>query len=304
MNLTRRCYPEINPEFNICNTFKGMRFMGKLIFILVDGLRQDTAFAHMGFMEHLRESGLAARYTVKSELPSLSRPLYEVLMTGTKVIEHGIVSNEVRMLSGQENIFKLARGSGLTTAAAAYCWFSELYNKAPFNPGTDRFQNNEQMAIQHGIFYFDDPTGSYLDSHLVADAEYLRQSCRPDFLLIHPMNVDDAGHKYGGESAQYSKAAATIDYVLSNIIPFWLGDGYSILLTADHGMHEQFLHGGTSAAERMVPMYVISPLLVSGDYSMDPLPQLMIAPFVCKLLGIEKGEKMVDPVIPGFREEP
>jgi len=57
--------------------------MSKLIFILIDGLRKDTAFAHMGFMEHLLEAGMAARYTVQSELPSLSRPLYEVLMTGT-----------------------------------------------------------------------------------------------------------------------------------------------------------------------------------------------------------------------------
>ena len=278
--------------------------MNKLIFILIDGLRRDTAFAHMGFMEHLLESGMAARYTVQSELPSLSRPLYEVLMTGTKVIANGIVSNEVRMLSTQESVFKLARQSGLTTAAAAYCWFSELYNKVPFNPITDRFQNSEELPIQHGIFYFSDPTGYYPDSHLAADAEYLRQTYRPDFMVVHPMNADDAGHKFGGESAQYAKAAAAIDYVLSNIIPFWLQDGYSILLTADHGMHEHFLHGGNSPAERLVPMYVVSPQVVPGDYSAEPLPQLMVAPFACRLLGIEKGEKMIEPVIPGFKEEP
>jgi predicted AlkP superfamily pyrophosphatase or phosphodiesterase len=276
--------------------------MSKLIFILIDGLRKDTAFAHMGFMEHLLEAGMAARYTVQSELPSLSRPLYEVLMTGTKVIENRIVSNEVRMLSTQQNIFKLARSNRLTTAAAAYCWFSELYNITPFNPVSYRFQNNEELSIQHGIFYFDDPTGSYPDSHLVADAEYLRELFRPDFLLVHPMNVDDAGHKFGGESREYNKAAATIDYVLSNVVPYWLDDGYSILLTADHGMNE-YLHGGNSESERMVPMYVISPKVQPGDYSAKPLPQLMIAPFACNLLGIQKGEKMINPVIPGYKEE-
>ncbi len=278
--------------------------MGKLIFILIDGMRQDTAFARMGFMEHLLECGMAARYTVRSELPSMSRPLYEVLMTGTKVVAHGIVSNEVRTMSTQQSIFCLARQAGLTTAAAAYSWFSELYNKTPFNPGTDRFQNNGDLPIQHGIFYFSDPTGYYPDSHLVADAEYLRQTYRPDFMVVHPMNVDDAGHQYGGGSAQYAKAAATVDYVLSNILPFWLADGYSILLTADHGMHEQFLHGGNSPAERLVPMYVISPRIAPGDYSAEILPQLMVAPFACDLLGIEKGKNMTEPVIPGFKEEP
>src|SRR4051794_1022338 len=104
----------------------------RLIMIVVDALRFDTACSHMGYMQHLVEHGMAARYEVKSEVPSLSRPLYETILTGTPPYVHGIVGNAVVRLSTQESLFHLVRRSGKTTAAAAYYWVSELYNYAPF----------------------------------------------------------------------------------------------------------------------------------------------------------------------------
>ena len=276
--------------------------MGKLIFILVDGLRCDTAFRHMGFLEHLVEMRAASRYSVWSELPSMSRPLYETLMTGTPVLEHGIYSNEVTRLSTEENLFGLACTSGLTTAAAAFCWFSELYNQTPFNPITDRLQLGSDCPIQNGLFYFKDPTGSYPDSHVVADAEALRQTCSPDFLLVHPMNTDDAGHKAGSDSAEYVKSVIMIDTVLSNAIPIWLHSRYNVLVTADHGVNPWGWHGGNSDDERLVPMYLAGPAASGGDFSESRIPQRMIAPLCCDLLGIQRGRKMLKPELPGLRE--
>lgn len=273
--------------------------MGKLIFILLDGLRCDTAFHHMGFLEHLLEMRLASRYRVRAELPSMSRPIYEVLMTGTPVIEHGIFSNEVSRLSKEENLFSLASGSGLKTAAAAYSWFSELYNTSPFNPITDRFQLNSDKVIHHGMFYFKDTTGYYPDSHLIADAEALRSNFNPDFLLAHSMNIDDAGHRAGHESSDYVKSVIMIDYILSNIIPLWLHHGYNVLVTADHGFNKWGWHGGNSDDERMVPMYLLGPAALGGDYTETIVPQLMIAPVCCSLLGIPKGKKMMLSELPG-----
>ena len=275
--------------------------MGKLIFVLVDGLRCDTAFRHMGFLEHLVEMGAASRYRVRSELPSMSRPLYETLMTGTPVLEHGIFSNEVARLSKEENLFGLARAAGLTTAASAFCWFSELYNKAPFNPVTDRLQLEADRPIQNGLFYFKDPTGYYPDSHVVADGEALRRSCSPDFLLVHPMNTDDAGHRAGSESAEYVKSVIMIDYILSNAIPIWLQSGYNVLVTADHGVNPWGWHGGNGDDERLVPMYLAGPAAAGGDFSETLLPQRMLAPICCDLLGLSKGVKMLTPELPGLR---
>lgn len=77
----------------------------KLIFIMLDGLRYDTAVTQMGYMHHLVEYGKAARYKVRSELPSLSRPLYEVLMTGNPVWRHGIATNQTVRLSHERSLF-------------------------------------------------------------------------------------------------------------------------------------------------------------------------------------------------------
>ncbi|SHI21334.1 Metalloenzyme superfamily protein [Sporobacter termitidis DSM 10068] len=276
--------------------------MKKLIFVLVDGLRCDTAFRHMGFMEHLLEMGAASRYRVRSELPSMSRPIYETLMTGMPVLEHGIFSNEVSRLSKEENLFGLARENGLTTAAAAYCWFSELYNRAPFNPVTDRLQLDADLPIQNGLFYFKDVTGAYPDSHLIADAEALRQRFNPDFLLVHPMNTDDAGHKSGSDSSDYVKSVIMIDYILSNTIPIWLGSGYTVLVTGDHGINPWGWHGGNGDDERLVPLYIMGPAAAGGDFSETEIPQRMLAPLCCDLLGIPRGKKMLQPALPGLKE--
>jgi predicted AlkP superfamily pyrophosphatase or phosphodiesterase len=175
--------------------------MARTLFILLDGLRYDTARECLGYMEALVRCGDAQVYKVSSELPSISRPLYETLMTGRPPAEHGIVSNEIVRRSEQPNVFDIARANGLSTAAAAYYWFSELYNGVPFER-SGRFIESGDGGIQHGVFYWRD---HYPDDHLFADADGLVRRQRPDFLLLHPMNADDVGHKEGGASSAYRK---------------------------------------------------------------------------------------------------
>lgn len=167
----------------------------KLIVVVLDGLRYDAARKYMGYLEHLVEQGSLSCYRVQSELPSLSRPLYEVLLTGTPVSKNGITANHIVRPSHEESVFHLVVAANLRTAAVAYHWVSELYNSAPFDPLADRHQHNVMKPIQHGSFYFED---HYPDSHVFADAVYLRSAYDPHFLYIHSMNIDDAGHHYGG----------------------------------------------------------------------------------------------------------
>lgn len=264
--------------------------------IVLDGLQLRTAKSSMGYMNHLVEKGIAAFYPVLSELPSLSRPLYEVLLTGTPCSENGITSNRVVRLSQQQSIFHLVRAAGRRTAAAAYHWVSELYNRAPFNMIEDREQHDETKPIQHGKFYFED---TYPDSHLFLDAEYLRRTYDPHFLYIHPMNIDDTGHKFGSDSKQYRGQALVTDDILSLLLPGWMEQGYHMIVTADHGMNSDGHHGGTGSEERDVPLYVISPRVKPGVYS-EVVPQLAMAPFVCRLLEIAPAERMREIPIPGF----
>ncbi|MBW4839809.1 MAG: alkaline phosphatase family protein, partial [Paenibacillaceae bacterium] len=80
----------------------------KLVVVVLDGLRYDAARKYLGYMEHLVEQGEVACYQVQSQLPSLSRPLYEVLLTGTPVARNGITANHIARLSREQSVFHLA----------------------------------------------------------------------------------------------------------------------------------------------------------------------------------------------------
>ncbi|WP_068617620.1 alkaline phosphatase family protein [Paenibacillus tuaregi] len=272
--------------------------MAKVIMIVLDGLKYETARASMGYLNHLVEASKAACYKVKSELPSLSRPLYEVLLTGTPSSVNGITANHIVRLSKQKSLFHLAAEKGLTTAAAAYYWVSELYNRAPFDRIEDREQHDVKLPIQHGKFYFDD---GYPDSHLFVDAEILRRQHAPDFLYIHPMGIDDIGHKFSSDSREYRGKALEADMILATFLPLWMSLGYEIIVTSDHGMNKDGQHGGTGEEERDVPLYGIGSMFEPGCYTDQYIPQLTIAPLLCRMMSLPVTEEMIYTKVPGFK---
>lgn len=257
----------------------------RVILVVLDGLAFETARSCMGFMHALTEQGLARLYKLECELPSLSRPLYETILTGVSPTLSGITHNHITRNSTQRSIFHRASEAGLVTAAAAYHWISELYNRTPYDAVRDRFTDDPELPIQHGCFYHLD---HYPDDHLLLDAEWLRSRHNPDFLLIHPMNIDDAGHKAGLDSARYRNAARNADAALSHHLPEWIESGYQILITADHGMNNDCSHGGILPEEREVPLFLIGERFVSQPQC--NIRQTDICPIVTELLGIERSE--------------
>lgn len=267
--------------------------------VILDGLRYDAAYCSMGFMNHLVQNDRASFYRVVAETPTLSRPLYEVLLTGSPPFKNGIVSNSTVRLSSQRSVFHMAQENGLTTAAAAYAWISELYNRAPFDPFTDREQEDSKLPIQYGRFYFED---DYPDSHLFMDAVALIRRYSPDFCLIHSMGIDSVGHRFGGESKEYRSQVIMADSMLANLLPAWQNSGYHILITSDHGIGADGLHGGASLVEREVPLFALTEYLAPGTY-MDEVPQLAIAPLAVRLLGIKASQEMIGYIWPGWMDE-
>lgn len=267
--------------------------MGKTILVLLDACRFGLAKETGGYLEHLIETSQGAKYCVEGELPSSSRPMYETTLTGLVSSAHGITDNRIIRLSRCENIFKLCRENQLKTAAAAYYWMSELYVRAPFNPLTDRFKFGGGGLIDYGIFYFED---MYPDTHLFLDGEYLRTVYEPDFLLIHPMNIDYKGHLYGGESSEYLTAGIQSFECLARALPVWQEAGYQVVVTADHGMSVSGYHGGSSDKQRLVPLYIFSQKAVCGDFSDKVISQLNTAPLLCRLLDIEPAAGMLQDI--------
>lgn len=263
--------------------------MTKVILVLSDALRFDVAMTQMGFLGHLVESKKANLYKVIGELPSLSRPMYETVHTGLPVLEHGIYTNLVVRRSNRPNIFELAIQARKVTAAAAYSWFSELYNHAPYDRINDREVDDPSLLIQHGRFYSED---DFPDIELFATGAMLARRFEPDYLLIHPMGLDYTGEKYGADTSQYRAQARLQDIILASLIPEALERGYTILVTGDHGIDADGIHGGTTPEMREVPLFLIRPNLAGEGYSNLVPSQLSIAPTILSLLGLPIPESM------------
>lgn len=266
--------------------------MGRVVMVISDALRDDTARQQMGYLQHLVEAGKATRYTVVAELPTMSRPLYETLHTGVPVSVHGITNNLVVRRSIMPNVFEEAVRHGRTTGASAYGWFSELYNRAPYDRVADREVDDSALGIQHGRFYMED---SMPDREVFAAGASVIHKFEPDYVLIHPMGMDYLGEMFGSDSPEYRNNAIFQDMALANLIPGWLERNYTVLVTADHGINNDKLHGGTLPEVRHVPLYWISSNGSGRGDSGRQIPQLSLAPSVCRLLDIPIPATMTHP---------
>jgi len=273
--------------------------MAKVVFVILDGCGFDLAQECCGYLEHMAESGNAAKYRVRSQLPSMSRPLYATLLTGLPVSSHGIGNNMMSRKIETDSVFSLCSEANLETAAAAYYWMSELFQHGAFDHAAHRYQLTKAGNIHHGLYYFED---DYPDSHLFLDAEFLRRSFSPDFLLAHSMNIDHAGHVHGVSSMQRSLAAIKADAVLAALIPGWLASGAYVVVTADHGAGAHGLHGGNTPEQRTVPLYLLGSGIQTGVFVDHTLDQLWIAPYLCQMLNINAGREMRRPEVNIFAQ--
>lgn len=263
--------------------------MNKVILILSDALRYDVAKANMGFLGHLVETRQASLYKIIGELPSMSRPMYETIHTGSPSSENGIVANSIVRLSNMPNVFQTVKDAGKVTAAAAYYWYSELYNRAPFDLIDDREVDDENLTIQHGRFYTQD---EYPDIELFHSAAYLVRRYFPDYLLLHPMGMDYHGETYGSDTKEYRNHAIYQDAKLAPLLMEWRELGYTIFVTGDHGINADGAHGGTTSAQRDVPFYVIQPSRNGRGDTGEVISHLQIAPTILHLLSISIPETM------------
>ena len=266
--------------------------MSKLILVLSDALRYDAAVEGMGYLGHLVESKHASLYKIVGELPSMSRPMYETIHTGLPTSEHGVVANSVVRLSTKPNVFQSLKDAGKITAAAAYFWFSELYNRAPYDRIDDKEVDDLSMPIQHGRFYTED---EYPDLELFATAAMLVRRFSPGYLLLHPMGMDYHGEKYGSDTSQYRNHAIRQDVWLAPLIVEWMKSGYNILVTGDHGINKDGIHGGPTPEQREVPLFVIKPGQAGLGDTGKIVSHLQIAPTILKLLNVSIPKSMLQP---------
>ncbi len=236
--------------------------MTKIIFVLVDGL--DVASKeHMSYLAAHNEQG-AINGILHCELPTTSRPIYATLFTGKSPLQNNITFNGNGLLNEQafqKSLFYKLYLQGQSCAMAAYYWMREIYSNEVYEVQKHRLNINLDGPITYGIFYNND---DYPDEYVFQDAQSLKTIYNPDFLLVHSMGVDAAGHAHGAMSTQYRNAVRKVDYLLAEYVPTWLEQGSVVIITSDHGMHADGAHNDIKAEVRCVPYWIL------GTKSMIP----------------------------------
>ena len=265
-----------------------------LYLIIVDGLRADFGRRCFDGLNRWLAEGKAAYTTLRSGMPSDSRPSYALISTGVDGQVNTITGNGARHRCPTPNIFGIARQTGLRTGGALYCWWSELFNKTPFDPATDRQQQDPARDIQVGYFYDADETP---DEEVFQKAREIRARWRPHLLAIHPMSVDYAGDRLGGAAgAPYRENCIRVGRLIHQFIQEVLEEEprASFIVTADHGARDQGGHGGDSDEERLVPCWILGPRARPVE-DRGVKDQRALAPTILFLLGLDIPSHMKVP---------
>jgi len=244
-------------------TTKSKLTHNKLCLIIVDGLRLD-GINNMKYLKKLIETN-SAKFSISiAEKPTISRSGYMRILTGCPSDISGITHNSQHIPTPILGIPDLAIKSKLQTALCGYYWIYELF------PFTFHFKR---------IYFIRD--GTTFQNALTIINEYT-----PDFLIVHPMSIDNVGHAFGGSSMYYFKEASKIDDSISILCNELQKYNYSIIITSDHGHQNYGGHTNYEPNTYMTPF-----ILIDNNLNINTplyIKQIDIAPTMCDLLGIPK----------------
>lgn len=243
----------------------------RVVFVLIDGLRTDTAADPqvMPFLNGLRTTGASA--TVHSLTPSYSAPGYTVLFTGAwPEFSDGPPINlayEEYIPWTQDHLFATAHRAGLATAVSGFNWFEKMIpqdtvDASYYTPNED--DASDRAVVAAALPWLSD------DAHALT--------------LIHLLQVDYAGHHEGGpQDPRWNAAAQRSDDLLREIVGTLDLSQDTVLVTSDHGHIDRGGHGGQE------PIVLVEPLVVAGagvkPGAYGDVQQVDIAPTIAALLG-------------------
>ncbi len=272
-----------------------MPLKSKLLLIILDGLPWRNWKPFMGNLEGWVQSGQARKWRMRSVLPSTSACCYASIHTGVPPQEHGILSNEVRFRVEQPDIFGEVTKAGGKTGAVTHSYWSEFFNRHPFDMVRDIEYDEPGSPIAHGRFhtmtgYGHDNQMTPSDVDLFATLTMLCARHGIDYGILHTCTLDSMGHRFGHDCREMDHALYVMDAMLAAFLPKWLEAGYEVIVTADHGQTNRGHHGGHDDEMQDVALYYFGQ--GKGPKEDVLLDQLQLAPTVLKRLGVPIPKSM------------
>jgi Type I phosphodiesterase / nucleotide pyrophosphatase len=260
------------------------RLARRVILLVIDGLRLDRSY--LPFLDRLRAHGIGA--TAIAPYPTWSRPGYISILSGVPPNASGVRTNRVPQSLRFDSIMHRARHAGLVVASAGDIgMIPPLYLEPAGTPlgGFDYPMRGDRMSPPAGFTWpFDDARRDANLGELVASTASVLAT-NADFILVLAGDVDRAGHPYGGASAQYRDAAATVDRELGRVLATVDLATTAIIVVADHGHSDAGGHGGVEPEVETVPLILAGAGIVAGrqPYAAHTID---VAPTIAALLGI------------------
>jgi hypothetical protein len=242
----------------------------RVVLVVIDGLRQDTAAAAMPTLNRLAARG--ARYIVRTGEPSLSYPGWTVIGSGAWQGLSGVTTNWFQGPVPVDSIFREAHGAGLRVVGAGTGGWKEL-----FGPWFDRLEVPDVPL--------DRPEEvDRLDEALLARGLDLLRDPQARLVLIYFAGPDEYGHAFGGASPAYREMVRRTDERLARVAAAMDLSRETLIVTTDHGHIDTGGHGGWEPIVKEVPLVMVGKGIQAGVEGQGT--QADIAPTVAALLGV------------------
>ncbi|MFZ1469154.1 MAG: alkaline phosphatase family protein [Paracoccaceae bacterium] len=263
--------------------------MTKLLLIILDGVPYRNWRRLFGNLEGWVQSGEARVWKMRAVLPSTSACCYASIHTGVPPQVHGIWANAGIRRLDQPDVFSELSRAGKVTGAVTHSYWSEFFNRSPFDVVRDIEYDEPGGPITHGRFH---TMHGYGLINQMTPADYdlfgtLTRLCEVksiDYGILHTCTLDSMGHRFFHDCAEMDHACYSMDGTLAPFVKRWRTAGYEVIVTADHGQDARGHHGGTGEDQQDFAFYYF------GDSPMPApdvvLDQLALAPSILTRMGV------------------
>jgi predicted AlkP superfamily pyrophosphatase or phosphodiesterase len=264
--------------------------MNKLLLIILDGVPYDNWRRLFGNLEGWVQAGEAQVWRMRSVLPSISATCYASIHTGISPQVHHVYGNEFVRRLDVPDVFSEVTGAGGLTGAVAHSFWSEFFNRHPFDFVNDiEYDEPGESPISHGRFHTMTGYGhnnqmTPSDVDLFATLTMLCEKKGIDYGMLHTCTLDSMGHRFGHDNTPMDNACEAVDVMLQPFLKRWRDAGYEVIVTADHGQSIRGHHGGTGSDQQDFALYYFGP--ATGPAPDTLLDQLQLAPTILKRMGV------------------
>jgi len=211
------------------------------ILVSIDGFRPD--YLERGVTPNLNALAAAgARADMRPSFPTKTFPNHTSIVTGLRPDRHGIVDNNMEDPAKPGVLFKISNGEAKKPfwwSGAEPIWI--VAEKQHVRTATALWPGAEVafggVRPQSWISYDENITGAQRVDQVL---DWVRRpaATRPRFLTLYLETVDTAGHDFGPDAAETTRAVAEVDEQIGQLRDGLaaMGQPANFVIVSDHGM--------------------------------------------------------------------